>query len=171
MIRMVGARIGSLLVYEELPARWRSNGRRERSFKVRCDCGTETTALMTNLRSGNIRSCGCSKVAAARVIGRSNTKHGGASTNGHRAVEYAIWNNMKFRCENPKARNYKRYGGRGIKVCARWRDSYPTFLADMGPRPSPAHSIDRYPNNDGDYEPTNCRWATRSEQERNKSKR
>jgi hypothetical protein len=71
---------------------------------------------------------------------------------------------MIARCENPKAQRYERYGGRGIKVCERWRDSFENFLADMGERPSTEYQIDRYPNNDGNYEPGNCRWATSKQQ-------
>jgi hypothetical protein len=73
---------------------------------------------------------------------------------------YHTWRTMKRRCENP---NDKDYGGRGIKVCERWRNSYDAFVADMGPKPTPKHSIDRI-NNDGNYEPSNCRWATMKEQ-------
>lgn len=87
----------------------------------------------------------------------------------NRTPEYAAWVNMKERCGNPKLRDYHRYGGRGIRVCDRWNDSYEAFLSDMGRRPSPSHSLDRYPNSDGNYEPGNCRWATRIEQARNKS--
>jgi hypothetical protein len=96
----------------------------------------------------------------AELIAR-NTKHGL-----HRAPENAIWREMKQRCTNPKSRKYPRYGGRGIRVCPAW-DLFEQFYADMGPRPSPAHSIDRT-DNDGNYEPGNCRWRTRSEQQRNR---
>lgn len=82
--------------------------------------------------------------------------------------EYKAWASMKARCSNSKRHNYHRYGGRGICVCERWL-KFENFLADMGPRPSPSHSLDRYPNNDGNYEPGNCRWATRVEQAGNRS--
>lgn len=80
--------------------------------------------------------------------------------------EYAVWRCMKDRCRNPNNPSWKHYGGRGITVCQRWKDSFPAFYADMGPRTTPKHSIDRI-NNDGNYEPINCRWATWSEQKLN----
>ena len=93
-------------------------------------------------------------------------KHGGY-LGGKERPEHYIWRTMLARCLNPKARNYDIYGARGITVCARWL-KYENFLADMGPRPSPDHSLDRK-NVDGDYKPSNCRWATRSEQQKNKT--
>jgi hypothetical protein len=80
--------------------------------------------------------------------------------------EYTVWEQMISRCENRKNKDYQRYGGRGIQVCARWRKSFTAFFGDMGTKPSAQHSIERQ-NNDGDYEPNNCCWATRREQVRN----
>lgn len=89
--------------------------------------------------------------------------HGGFGT-----PEYAAWGAMIQRCTNPRHPRWKYYGARGITICQRWRDSFPAFLADMGPRPSAGHSLDRV-NNDGHYEPSNCRWATWPEQRANRS--
>lgn len=97
---------------------------------------------------------------------RSAPRHGNARA-GAKTPEYYAWMNMRGRCNNPKADRYPRYGGRGITVCDRWQTSFENFLADMGPRP-PGTTLDRK-NNDGNYEPGNCRWATRTEQESNKS--
>ena len=81
---------------------------------------------------------------------------------------YHVWSGIKNRCYNRRDSHWVYYGGRGIKVCRRWRRSFAAFLRDMGPRPSSKHQLDRYPNNDGDYTPHNCRWATPKQQARNK---
>ena len=91
-----------------------------------------------------------------------NRKHGSSEE-----PEYLVWSDMKSRCHNQNHHAYKNYGGRGIEVCERWRISFVAFLADMGKRPSEDHSIDRFPNNDGNYEPGNCRWGTNEQQLRN----
>lgn len=96
------------------------------------------------------------------------TRHG--HTAGHApTAEYRIWCAMKRRCYNPRCRSFADYGARGVTVCKRWLDSFEAFLGDMGPRPGPGYSIDRRENGKG-YEPGNCRWATRTEQNRNSSR-
>lgn len=129
---------------------------------VRCDCGAEkTTVLLANLLRGLSRSCGCYQRDRA---GESTRTHGKSRTREHR-----IWCGMISRCTLVTNVKYPRYGGRGIKVCERWRRSFADFLADVGPAPSPRHSLDRI-DNDGNYEPGNCRWATAVEQGMNTGK-
>lgn len=133
-------------------------------WECRCDCGKITVVTGCSLRRGEIKSCGCLQVEIHRKVHRTHGEGYGVQ----KTVEYATWERMKRRCTNPNARQWKWYGGRGIKVCDRWMHSYENFLADMGRRP-PRLSIDRI-NNDGNYDPSNCRWATRAEQVRNRSK-
>jgi len=103
----------------------------------------------------------------AELLSAYSYRHGDARR-GNASPEYGAWAEMIQRCTNPKQKRYADYGGRGIHVCERWLNGFENFLADMGRRPTSEHSIDRYPNNDGNYEKTNCRWATRLEQAANK---
>lgn len=138
----------------------------ETRWRCRCDCGEVVFVLGLNLRTGHTRSCGCLARELRAAWNRVSISHG-AARNGQRAPEYWTWQGAKDRCFNSRNRMFRYYGARGISMCKEWRRSFSAFLADMGPRPSPQHSIDRI-NNDGHYEPGNVRWATRSEQRRNR---
>lgn len=154
---LTGARFGELVVLGVC-------GERGGRLKAQCSCGTIGEWRRTVLVSGNTKSCGCRKFSGFK---RTQPRHGHSrADNGRASPEYSCWRSMIKRCA-PGSRFFSRYGARGISVCARWRDSFENFLADMGLRPSPKHSIDRI-NNDGNYEPGNCRWATAELQQRNK---
>lgn len=126
------------------------------------------------MRQGKSRSCGCLKDESARARCSNPdthpaTRHGHAKNyTGTESSEYRAWRAAKHRCCSPKNRYWKDYGGRGIEMAPEWQESFEAFLAYIGPRPSPAHSIDRFPDNDGHYEPGNVRWATAKEQASNR---
>lgn len=128
----------------------------------RCDCGAEKMIRRYALLAHGTNSCGCLRSEVAR----SRTTHGHARKN-KVSNEFTIWAGMIQRCTDPKSTRWDIYGGRGITVCEKWMLSFADFLADMGKRPSLKHSLDRYPNKDGNYEPGNVRWATASQQARN----
>ena len=126
-------------------------------YACACACGGKSRTSGHNLQKGLSRSCGCLRNELRISI---HTKHGMLS-----AKEYGVWTGMRHRCNSKTHPSFKDYGGRGITVCERWND-FANFMADMGPRPSEKHSLDRIDNDQG-YSPENCRWATASQQHRN----
>lgn len=146
LINLTGQRFGSLLVVG------RADSKRGATYwHCKCDCGDETDVRGNHLRSGKIKSCGCGR---------------GKKHDHYYSVEYSSWRNMLTRCYNHNHVSHERYSSKGVQVCDRWRQSFQNFLEDMGPSPGPGYSIDRI-DNDGDYEPGNCRWADAVTQSRN----
>lgn len=154
-VDMTGVRHGLLVGLR--PAHTDRHGRQHWIF--RCDCGRETRTAAREVRKGHVRSCGCLIREASR---RRWLTHGATGT-----PEYRTWQAMKHRCLNPNTRSYPDYGARGIRVAPVWAASFARFLADVGPRPTLAHRLDRI-DNDGNYEPGNCQWATITQQNRNR---
>lgn len=142
--------------------------RRKHRWVCKCLCANTIIAVGDNLRQGRTQSCGCLKKEIATARGLSNARHGHARHDGTQTAEYRAWHAMRQRCTNPKNSRFKNYGGRGIRVCDRWLNSFEAFFADVGARPSQKHSLDRYPENAGNYEKDNCRWATPKEQANNR---
>lgn len=151
---ITGKKFGRLTVIEF------SHRRKDKiHYKCICDCGTEVKTRGASLKDGSTQSCGCLNKERTK---KENTTHGLSGT-----TEYCIYQGAIQRCYNKNNPQYIDYGGRGITVCDEWLHSFETFLKDMGNRPSKKHSIDRI-NNEGNYELGNCRWATSTEQAKNR---
>jgi hypothetical protein len=152
-----GKRFGRLVAIARIGIDERNNA----LWRCQCDCGATAVIAGSNMRRGATSSCGCLRRETSSAQSR---KHGLAGI-----PEWRIWSGMRARCSNPNNKAYKWYGARGIKVCERWcgPDGFMNFIADMGRRPSPNLSIDRI-DNDGNYEPGNCRWATAKQQSQNR---
>lgn len=154
---LIGQRFGRLKVY--------GIGERGENGKYKilcdCDCGNKVITVMYDLTSGNTKSCGCLQ---KYIASKRSATHRGCRNHPR---EYAAWCAMKSRCYNVNAVSYDRYGARGILVCDRWINDFPTFFKDMGERPSKGHSLERK-NNELGYFPENCEWATRDIQANNK---
>ena len=151
---ITGMRFGRLVA---IKLAWRT-AERKSIWRCQCDCGREKEFQLSNLRSGTTQSCGCMRAETAR---KKQTTHGMRHT-----PEYRSWMMMKNRCDNPNHPQFQYWGGQGVTYDPRWA-SFETFYADMGPRPR-GHSLDRYPDPSGDYEPSNCRWATALQQRHNR---
>lgn len=160
LLKLKGQQFGRLTVIEQL----KSDPKKGRMWLCLCACGKTKEVCSAYLRSGDTKSCGCLEYENQRF---GSILHGKAKGT-MRAPEYTAWASAKGRCYNPKNKKYPAYGGRGVKMCERWRDDFGEFYKDMGPRPK-GHTLDRI-NVDGDYEPTNCRWATWEVQRRNRQK-
>jgi len=157
MIDITGQRFGRLVVVMESTYRGNKSGT---WWECVCDCGKEIRVLSVGLREGTTKSCGCLFIDTIGKNLKTTTTHGRTKT-----PEYRAWKGMRYRCYNKNASNYNLYGGRGITVCKRWRNNFEAFFYDMDLRPE-GYSLDRI-NNNGNYSPNNCRWATGSVQRRN----
>jgi hypothetical protein len=166
-LELSGATFGRLLVLDEAEAIRRPSGKRQRMWRCRCACGEDVIVRGESLTLGNTRSCGCWKREVAAEHGKRNRRHGMIDT-----PSYESWSAMLSRCRRVHAPENRHHGGAGVVVCARWEPrlggSFENFLSDMGERPK-GTTLDRFPDQQGNYEPGNTRWATPAQQAANMS--
>lgn len=154
---LVGRKFGKLTVVS-----FSHTTNQKRYWSCECECGNVIQRYTNTLTNGRTKSCGC---LISEVLRKRNTTHGQSVRDNH-SPEYNIWQGMLARCYNINNKRFENYGGRGIEICKRWY-KFNHFFSDMGKRPTPLHSLDRI-DNDGNYEPENCRWATNKQQSGNR---
>jgi hypothetical protein len=154
----MGVRFNRLLVVGEAEKSIQPNGKRKIRVTCLCDCGNTKIVHLANLKTNKSKSCGCLR---REILLNANLTHGSTESK-----EYRAWESMKDRCTNPNCPKYKYYGGRGIKICETWLNSFESFLKDVGNAPGNDFSIDRI-DNEKNYTPDNVRWADKKQQANN----